>query len=566
MLVAGPGGEGDFMRAIAVSDSLLANCVMSDTLKAFIMIERDVAMLNAGLVERGMSYSDTLIAFGKKTGIPQAQMQGEQGKGVCYRRTGLHDKAIDCYRRGLDISIAHEDTEWEQVFSEMLAITYTEIGRTKEALEFALRSRRLAEELGDPDATLAASSTIGSILTKEERYAEAIESLRPYTRLADKAIAPARVKFLTPLFSSYMAVDSLDATRRILLQMEDAVSRLPAGHQATGAYLTAKAVLLGKERRYNDQWKVFQTIDSLGTHGKAANVVRLERAQCLANMGDFRRAYDKVLDAYTALDSVRHSDIDRELSDLSVRYDTLNKEIEIERLSRQHWILVSVVLFCILLLGILVILAVSKRRKHLLRARQEKQQEYIRGLEQERARMARELHDDVAGDLVGLQFELPGLTPDRSAARVQEIAEKVRRLSHELMPPQFISESLTSLLIDYARAHNQSHPSRRIVLTDEGSFDWNSLTPEQNRELYRIVQEAVNNAMKHSATENISVTLDGNDKFSLSITNDGVKHAAPADRSGGIGMQTLKARASIIGAYAEATVKDNTYTLTIHQK
>lgn len=181
--------------------------------------------------------------------------------------------------------------------------------------------------------------------------------------------------------------------------------------------------------------------------------------------------------------------------------------------------------------------------------------------------MARELHDDVAGDLLGLQLELPVLPPDMSVGRLQEITAKVRRLSHELMPPQFADETLTSLLIDFVRSHNRAHPSRQIILTDEGSFDWNALSPEQNHELYRIVQESVNNAIKHSSSGNIDITLDGSDRFALSITNsiDRPQSASTAE-SDGIGTRTLMARASIIGADSRTSITDTTYKITISQK
>ena len=90
MLVATPGAEGDFARAVAVSDSLFANCAMSDSLKAYIMIERDVALMNGGDIERGMAYADTLIAFGRSSRIGQIEMHGEQNNGVGYSRNEMY--------------------------------------------------------------------------------------------------------------------------------------------------------------------------------------------------------------------------------------------------------------------------------------------------------------------------------------------------------------------------------------------------------------------------------------------------------------------------------------------
>lgn len=565
-LVAAPGAEGRYADAIAAADSILTNCEMSDTLRAYIMIERDVALFNSGDIMAATAYADTLSSFGRKAGINEAVMQGEQIKGGAFRRCEQYDSALTCYTRALDAAMSDGNIEMEQTIAESIAILYTETSRTAEALGFARRSLKLAEELADTTAILSAVSTIGAIQTRDNLFREAITTLSPYTALATQAAAPYTIKFLTPLFRSYLSLDSIDKARLTVTQMEQAVAGLPEYHQSYTVMLSAKAALLGREERYPEQWKVYCRIDSLGTHGKTAENILLERAQCLAGMKDYAKAYDKMREAYAVLDSTRHVDIETQLSDLSVRYDTLNKEIEIERLSRQHWVLVSVALLCVMLLGIVVIIAVSTRRRHLRHLAQEKQQEYIRGLEQERGRMARELHDDIAGDLVGLQYELPTLSHEAGAERVREIAGRVRRLSHELMPPQFSTQSLTALLLDYVRGHNLSSPSPKLTITDEGSFDWSSLTPEQSYELYRIVQEAVSNAIRHSSARTIAITLDGSDRFILSVSNDGVTASATSSSDpDGIGARTIRTRAEIIGAKAETSLSGDTFTITISQ-
>lgn len=564
MLVSAPAAEGDFSRAIAVSDSILSNCVMGDSLKAYIMIERIVAIFNGGDLMGANAYADTLISFGRKAGVNEAVIQGEQVKGVVFRRNEQYDSALTCYTHALDATISDGNIEMEQSIADCIAVLYAETRRNSEALEFAKRSLRLAREMSDTTAIISSISTIGAIYTNEDRFSDVIEELSPYFSMTESLSPPNLIKFLTPLIRSYISLDSIELAKKTIARMEDAVSYLPPQHQANGVVLSAKAALFGQEKRYDEQWKVYLLIDSLGTQGKTKENVFLERAECLAALGKHREAYGKLHDAYKALDSARQVNVEQQLSDLSVRYDTLNKEIEIERLSRQHWILVSGILLCVMLLGLFILIAVSARRRHLRREAQEKQQEYIRGLEQERGRMARELHDDIAGELVGLQCELPDLSIETGAERLGKIAGRVRRLSHELMPPQFASQPFTVLLMDYVRQHNLSNSPARLTVSDEGSFDWSSLSPEHSYELYRIVQEAVSNALHHSSARSIGIILDGNDRFSLSVRNDGVGDGNTSDRDG-IGIKTIQARAAIIGASAETVVAGGTFTLTIRQ-
>lgn len=564
-LVYQPGSEGRYLDAVSVSDSLLANHDMSDTLRTYIMIERLVALVNSGNVDAGTAFADTLAGFGRKSGIGEAVMQAMEVKGVACRRKGNYEEAIKYYTEALNVAREEGNIEMEQTLSEVIGVAYVEIGRTDEALDFERRALRLAEDMADTTAIISSAASISACYTREDKWHEAIEFLRPYSEIAASMAPTMRVKFLTPMTKAYLALDSIGQAEESIAEMEKAVEGLPLSHQSVGVVLSAKSVLLAKEKRYKEQWELYQLIDSLGSHGKGRNITFIERAECSANMNDYRRAYDMMWKAYTALDSIRESDIDTQLSELSVRYDTLNKELEIERLTNHRRALAAIAIGCVFFVVIIVLVAANMRRRGHLRLEREKHRQYIRGLEEERARMARELHDDVAGELVGMQLELDRLPRAEQGARLLEIAGKVRRLSHELMPPQFGDNSLTPLLVDYVRRTNERHGSPLIALTDEGSYDWASLAPQRSYELYRIVQEAVNNAIKHAAPTRIDIRLDGDERFSLTIENDGVGDMA-GTAGDGIGMQTLRARADIIDADISMSINGCKFTLSIKQR
>lgn len=569
MLVAGPGAEGDYAKAISTADSLLANCSMSDSLRLYLMIERDVALLNSGNLEAASAFADTLIAEGRARGVGDAVMQGEQNKGIVFRRAELYDSALACYNRGLATAIGEENVEMQQTFADMLAVVYAENSHLPEALDFARRSLGLAEELADTTAIVSAIGTVGAILTKEERYGEAVGELRPYAEVAQLTAPLYRIKFLTPLVRSYIALDSLPQAREAIDEMGRCAERYPHSHQAYSNYLTAKALLLKAEGRYGEAWGVMCELDSFGSHGKSPDLVELERADCLAKMGDYRGAYARMSRAYEALDSLRQTAIDRELAELSVRYDTLSKEMEIANLSRQRWLMVSVVLICLFALCGSTAAAVWYRRRHRIQERLTaigKKEEYLRGIEQERTRMARELHDNIGGELLALQYRLVDNDHKRIGETLTDIAWRIRMISREMMPPEFFDTMLPNLLLDFVRKQNETYPGRHIYLTDEGDFDWFSLTARQNHELYRIVQEAVSNAIRHSDCNEIRITLDGIDNFILTIENNGIipKDISPISPIG-IGTQTIKARAAIVGATVAICRTDETYTLYIHQ-
>lgn len=564
-LVFQPGAEGRYEEAIAIADSLLENYEMSDSLRAFIMIERDVAAYNMGNLDGCFSHADTLIAFGRETGISEAVIQGLVSKGIVYRLKGKLDSAITFYGSALDIAMTENSTEWEQAIVEYLAVAYTEANRLTEGRRFSIRALDMAKEMDDTIAILQAVSTFAGNLAKSANYKATLAELQPYKPLIEIAPPTFKIKILTPLFHAYLKLDSLPQARKVLAQTKEAVAAFPANHRQAIITKLLEAKLCGAEKRYAEEYAIYLEVDSIGTIGRQAEDLFLEKAMCLSHLGRTDEAFRMMKDAYAALDSTRRSQVQNDLSNLSVKYDTLTKELEIERLAHQKWVMIFIILMCIVLIAAIVVLFIYYRARSRRRLAQERREQYIQGLEEERGRCARELHDDIAGQLIGLQWEISGMDRKDAAERIIAIGQRVRTLSHEMMPPEFANRTFSQFLFDFAGNFNERHPDRHITLTDEGEYDWDKLSTRQSYELYRIVQEAVNNAVKHSEAKEIRIVLNGVERFSLSVENDFAGNGA-ASTASHVGSATLKKRAEIIGAEATAEIHDGTYTLYIRQQ
>ena len=494
-------------------------------------------------------------------------MQGLQNRGICRKRRGDYSSAISDYKEGIAVAVASGDEEMEQVFSEMLAIACTENGLYEEAASFARRSLEMSREAGDDISELNSVATLGGILVREGRYEEAIAELSPYRDRISGVKTLLRVKYLTPLLRSYLSLDSVEKAKEILAETYEALEGTPRNTQAYLVAVNAESSLAEKEGRYADQWRWMQTADSIGTMGIPPEVRCTERARCLANLGRWQQAYEMESTAYSALDSIRKTDDNRELSELMVKYDTLAKENAIERLksARLMWALIA--LGCIVAVVLVVIAAVAYRNRVRRRLERERQEEYLKGLEQERARIARELHDDIAGSLVGLQWQLRGPDPSKAGDDLLGVARRVRSMSHEMMPPEFGDTPFSAILLDYVARANASHTDHRLVLTDEGSYDWNSLTPAESHELYRVVQEAVGNARKHGGKGDIRVVLDGDASgFSIKIVNPLKSQQAIKEGEEGIGLRSLRMRAALLDASLAVKKEEGFFVLELAKK
>ena len=170
------------------------------------------------------------------------------------------------------------------------------------------------------------------------------------------------------------------------------------------------------------------------------------------------------------------------------------------------------------------------------------QEQVARGQEGERSRLARELHDGVAQilDLLPLLQQLTGM--------LEKGLLETRRTIADLRPPDLSGRGLVAALEDLVR-EMEARWSRTI----EAEFPQQvaDLTPTQEILLYRIVQEALTNACRHSGARRIRVQLHPDLKegwWILTVEDDGEgfnpEEAKGRDRWGLIGMEE---RARLLG-------------------
>jgi signal transduction histidine kinase len=177
--------------------------------------------------------------------------------------------------------------------------------------------------------------------------------------------------------------------------------------------------------------------------------------------------------------------------------------------------------------------------------------------EQERARIARELHDGLGQQLGGLLYLMHGLERDLAAASspqaetarqlAQEFATaltQARNLAHELyaVPPQ--PDGLVQALENLA-GRVASDRGIECVFTGETSIMVNN--PATASHLYRIAQEAVQNALKHSRGTRIDLNLLlSPDGVELRVRDNGVAFTGKPAQSG-LGLHTMEQRARLMG-------------------
>ena len=289
-----------------------------------------------------------------------------------------------------------------------------------------------------------------------------------------------------------------------------------------------------------------------------------------AKLGQWRKAYDCLGRATALKDSLFEAEKAESLRDLTVKYQAKEKELALARSETtlaNTRMYIAVGALAVLVCAVLVSLYVQGQRRKLKESEAEfarlkadtgrrLTQRYIDGLESERGRLAKELHDGVCNDLYTVQLRMAQGACDMAeqASMISACRDQVRRVSHELMPPEFNYADICMVIDDYLqRAGEAAGCVVSFTATPDGA-DWDAIPDATALEMYRIVQEAVGNAMKHSGATEVDVCLDmPRDGLTLTVTDNGTPDGRPGT---GIGRRTMRQRAEAAGGRLTMERKD----------
>ena len=189
--------------------------------------------------------------------------------------------------------------------------------------------------------------------------------------------------------------------------------------------------------------------------------------------------------------------------------------------------------------------------------RRELEQAVATASEQERTRIARELHDGLGQQIGGMLFMMNGLHHDlqsAKAAQVRTVARlctelgtalaQARSLAHELYAVAPTPEGLVEALENLAERINDERHVECGFAGDKSARVQNQLAASH---LYRIAQEATHNALKHSRATRIDIELRRSDAgLELKVRDNGVGFPA-GSAARGLGLRTMEQRARLMG-------------------
>lgn len=311
-----------------------------------------------------------------------------------------------------------------------------------------------------------------------------------------------------------------------------------------------------------------------------------EEANRLAKESKYNKELLQTLDFYTELkpkEGLKYAKEYIKISDSLQRQERLTRNklariefetdeiiVEKEAISnRFRIILISSLL--VISFGILFYIILYQRSKHrellfsqeqqktneeIYKLMLDKQEELEEAKKKEQLRISQDLHDNILNKLASIRFNLFALTqkPDETVIKrsieyidkIQSVESEIRMVAHELNFESFLNKgNYRSILEQLIQNQKETYQTQcEFVITPDETIETISALIKMN--VYRIIQESLNNINKHANASMISLSLSIDEGFLyLSIKDDGIGFKVSKLKSG-IGLKNMESRAESI--------------------
>ncbi len=487
---------------------------------------------------------------------------------LIYSATGDFSESLDLYLKAEVIYEQLNDSSSLAFIYGNLATIYLDLMEYEPAYLYSLKSVLLCRYRRQTQGLGAALIDLASSLVNLQRFDTALvvcNDARDYSTRYQGIEANGKASAL--INSAYIGMGKFDLLKINSDEMIAAARKVADSEALCGGLSGLVAYYLHEKKytlaaHYAGECIEVAERDSLAlslrdAYGAAARV-EIEKG----NVAGFDH-YNNLRDSID--EKVRSDKILRNTQELEAKYslnkkqgeiDSLNKEKKIQQLIlRQrntiNWVLASVVLVAVLV-GFLYQRS-YRQQKQLLAA-----QAVLQGQVEERTRLAKDLHDGLGSILSSAKFSFNNMkqnliiSPENAAAfeKSMDMLDKsiaeLRRVAHNMMPETLMKFGLDTALKDFCSTVDQSGA---VKLTYQSFGLEETTVPEvTSAAVYRIVQELVNNILKHAGATSALVQLISKDgTLSITVEDNGRGFERKVLETGvGIGYSSLQNRVTYL--------------------
>ncbi len=350
------------------------------------------------------------------------------------------------------------------------------------------------------------------------------------------------------------------------LKIEDQISTATAKMNLAEAYFTLGNFNEAKDTLLSTL-KTYVRLDS--KHHIVYNYDYLYQLEYKRKKYDAAIEYLKLKNTYQ--DSILNENTLNKINELQTKYETAEKEQEIAtqklEIAEKEASLKAKQIQIFGLIGSLIILSLfgivfynqyrakqnQKLQEAILREKERGFESVIQATEEERKRISKDLHDGIGQQLSALKMALKNMVSKISDEQQQEdleiiadqfskSADEVRQISHQMMPRKLMEDGLVEAIEDLLKS---SFQFSEMQFTFEHHKIDQRFQERIEISLYRVLQELINNIIKHSEASEVSVQLIKNKEKLLLFVEDNGK-GMDDSKSNGHGLINIKSRLDMV--------------------
>ncbi len=536
-----------------------------------------------------------------KTAAEIAEQEGEfelQGfaldrLGVTYINEKLPDSALLCFQQSSDIYRAHDLDHRLWTPYQGISQVYQFKGDYENARVYGEKGLKAIENFDEPIARVI---LLNHLLTLSREF----EDLGDYAHYLDLYLEdfdPAQLGSEDMHLVAYY--NTIEDPNKLIQEIESAIKQLsqyePTLSLLSSYYHLGKARAgIGQSEKAIEAWKTGLEIDKTVEGIGYSMAYTQNLAEAYKSMGNYHQALVYFEENAAFSNQLIQSESTKKIDELQLKYEAVQKENTIQ--AQQHDLdiqtkqrnFILMIASIILLLAFIIIYGLRSRiRGHRVIADQQSElqkqqirdlqqqhelqalQAMISGQEEERKRIAQDLHDGLGGLLSTVKLNFQGLVDHESpevtktGALIDEACSEVRRISHNMMPHALMRMGLTAAIQDLVA---QLQTGSDIEFSFQNLNYHNTLEEEQEILIYRIAQELLTNTIRHSEASSVIVQVSQhNGTFSLVVEDDGVGFDMDkVNTAKGLGLQSVKSRVHLLkGKTSAESKKDEGTTVTI---
>ncbi len=527
-------------------------------------------------------FNNAILSYNKAFEI-RTKLNDQKGIGALYNKIGVvyqkeskFDSALLYGQRALDIYEKLNDKIGISYSLNNIGIVNQNVGNLDEALKYQQQSIAIKEEIHDNLGLSGSYVNVGNIyllkkdMNKAKEYFEKAESMT--RQIGNPEYLSNSLNNLASLYQKMG-----DYAKAIPLTEESYSIRTKLGDtkgQAScllnmGSIFTSSKQYGQAESKYLLGLKLADTLAScLGEKAKLYDGL----SQLYEATGDYKRSMEMARLTVKLNDSIYTDNMNKRFSEMETKYQTTNKDKQIQQqqfelTKKQYWLYGSIgFAFLIVLLGYSFYRRYKLKQEKRLQLEVMKQQDMatkavINAEENERKRIAADLHDGVGQMMSAAKMNLSvfeselkfdnekqKISFENVINMVDESCREIRSVSHQMMPNALLKSGLASAVKEFIDKIDQR--IIKISIHTEGLNE--RLDNNVETVLYRVVQECVNNVLKHSGANHLDISLIKDvDGIAVTIEDNGKGFdSTDKQKFEGIGLKNIISRI----AYLKGTI------------